>query len=311
MPFSSQVKDELAHQQPRKMCCQIAELSAIIHISGSLHLQGQPNRYALHISTENAAVARKVLKLFNDLFDMRGEVTVRRFRLSDANNYLVYIPENPKMVQSLNELGILDDSLNIKYGIVPRLIKKSCCAVAYLRGLFMGGGFIGDPKGKYHFELSTDNYGLAGDAVKLMNRFDLYPKIRERKNRFLIYLKGTEPMVQFLALIGAHTALLKWEDVRIIKSMRASVNRLVNCDTANLNKSVEAALSQLSDIAIIDEEMGLDNLPAGLSTLARTRLANPEASLEELGKEHDPKLSKSAVYHRIRRIKQLADKFRG
>ncbi len=310
MPFSSQVKDDLAHHQPRKKCCQIAELSAIIHISGSLHLQGQPNRYAIHISTENAAVARKVLKLFNDLFDMRGEVTVRRFRLSDANNYLVYLPEDQKMAQSLNELGIFDDSLNIRYGITPRLIKKSCCAVAYLRGLFMGGGFISDPKGKYHFELSTDNYGLTQDAVKLMNRFDLYPKIRERKNRFLIYLKGSEPMVQFLALIGAHAALLKWEDVRILKNVRASVNRLVNCDTANLNKSVEAALSQLSDIALIEEEMGLDKLPAGLAVTARTRMANPEVSIEELGKAHDPILSKSAVYHRIRRIKQLADKLK-
>lgn len=310
MSFSIQIKDELAHRRPRKKCCQVAELSAIIRMDGSLHLQGQPNRYALHISTENAAVARKALKLFGDIFELKGEVTVRRWRLRDSNNYLLYIPENPRMGQVLNELGILDDSLNIRYGIAPRLVKQSCCAIAYLRGLFMGGGFVGHPAGEYHFELVTDNYTLAQDAQKLLNRFGLSPKILTRKKNFALYLKGADQIAQLLALIGAHTAVLKWEDVRILKGMRSSVNRLVNCDTANLNKAVEAALAQLSDIALIEEEIGLDRLPRGLADLAHTRLTHPQASIKELGEACEPPLSKSAVYHRIRRIQFLADGLR-
>lgn len=310
MSFSAQVKDELAHKQPRKKCCQVAELSAIIRMDGSLHLSGRPNRYSLHISTENAAVARKVLKLFSDIFQLKGNVTIRRWRLKGTNNYLVFIPYHSKLDQVLNELGILDDSLNIRYGIAPRLVKQSCCAAAYLRGLFIGGGFVGHPSGQYHFELATENYALIQDAQSLMNRFGLQPRILTRKRNFALYLKGADQIAQLLALIGGYDALLKWEDVRILKEMREAVNRLVNCDTANLNKAVDAALSQLSDIALIDEEIGLDKLPPSLADLARTRLAYPQASIKELGEVCEPSLSKSAVYHRIRRLQGLASGLR-
>ncbi|HEX21470.1 MAG TPA: DNA-binding protein WhiA, partial [Actinobacteria bacterium] len=283
MSFSSQVKNELAHRVSRKSCCQVAELSAIIRMDGSLKISSHPQGYALRLSMENAAVARRAIKLFADIFGLRAEVTVRRSRLSKRNNYLIEIKEHPKasaekedvsksmrpsvdgspdeggyvlmrerneaedngadwifgcaprLSQALNELGILDDSLTVRYDITPRLIRKSCCAVAYLRGLFMGGGFVSDPTGSYHFELVTDNYTLANDAKTLMTRFNLNPKISSRKHNLMLYLKGADQIIQLMALIGAHTALLKWEDTRILKGMRASVNRLVNCDTANLN----------------------------------------------------------------------------
>jgi len=307
MSFSSQVKNELAHRASRKNCCQVAELSAIIRMDGSLAKSSSSRGYALRLSMENAAVARRVIKLFAGIFALHAVVTVRRSRLNKRNNYLVEIKEDPKLSQTLNELGILDDSLTVRYDITPRLTRKSCCAAAYLRGLFMGGGFVSNPDGGYHFEIVTDNNKLANDAKALMERFNLSPKILSRKHNLRIYLKGADQIIQLLALIGAHNALLKWEDKRIIKGMRASVNRLVNCDTANLNKAVEAALSQLRDIALIEEKMGIDKLPQGLAELANTRLAYPQASIRELGEVCQPPLSKSAVYHRLRRLRLVAD----
>lgn len=307
MTFTAQVKNELAHHIAREKSCQVAELSAIIRMDGSLHLQGPPGRLALHISTENAATARKVLRLLSENFKLKGEVTIRRWRLKNANNYLVFIPEQPQLGQSLNELGILDDSLNIRYDILPRLVRINSCAAAYLRGLFLGGGSVSDPAGDYHFELVTDNYRLAADSKSLMERLGLNPKILTRKKNFAVYLKSADQIIQCLALIGAHTALLKWEDIRIKKEVRANVNRLVNFDTANLNKTVDAAISQLSDIDIIEEGFGLEKLPRALADVARARRAHPNVNIKELGEACDPPLSKSAVYHRLRRLHALAE----
>lgn len=283
----------------------MAELSAIIRMDGSLHLLGQ-DRYALQLSTENAAMARKVLRLLAELFDIHGEVTVRRSKLSGANNYLVFIPWQPRLVQALAELGVMSDSLSIRHDVAPRLVQRRCCAVAFVRGLFLGGGFVGDPVGEYHLELVTGNYFLAETAQTLLRRFGLSPKVTERRQQFAVYVKDGETIAQILAQMGASSAFLKWEDVRILKAMRSSVNRLVNCDTANLNKLIEAALAQLSDIAVIETEMGLGALSKGLHEVAVARLAYPQASVKELGEACEPQLSKSAVYHRIRRLRVLA-----
>ena len=145
MSFSNQVKDELAHQWPGKRCCRAAELSAMIRMDGSLHLLGG-ERFALHLSSENAAVARLSLRLLGDLYGITGKVTVRRSKLSNANNYLVYVDWQPGLGQALNELGVLDDSFHLRQDVPGRLVRQSCCAVAFLRGLFLGGGFISSPK---------------------------------------------------------------------------------------------------------------------------------------------------------------------
>lgn len=305
MSFSNQVKDELAHQWPGRRCCRVAELSAMIRMDGSLHLLGG-DRYALHLSTDNAAVARIGLRFFGELYGLTGKVTVRRSKLSKANNYLVYVDWQPLLDQALNELGILDDSLNLRQDVPGRLIRQGCCAVSYLRGLFLGGGFISDPKGQYHLELLTDNYLLAGTIQRLLSRFDIKSASAERRGRHEIYIKQAQAIVDFLALIGAHTALLAWEDARILKGVREAVNRLVNCDTANLDKAVKAALDQLSDIAEIENHMGIARLPLALREMARARIANPQASIKELGEACRPALTKSAAYHRVRRLKAVA-----
>jgi DNA-binding protein WhiA len=304
-----EIKSELAKLQPKKVCCRIAQTSAIIHMDGSLHILGN-EKLALDVSTENAAVARLIYRYLTEDFHLQVESIVRRSVLHKVNNYLIHAPFQPALNQSLNELGILDDHMLPAQGVLHRIIKKDCCAIAYLRGAFLGGGSISDPKGNYHFELTTDNAELAHDLQQLINRFDLHSKISNRKKNFAVYMKDSEEILTFLALIGAYNALLKWEDERIIKEMRAQVNRLVNCDTANLNKAVTAAAMQIDDIQTIDELFGLSNLPASLQEFARLRVEYPYVSLKELGELFNPPLSKSAVNHRARRIVELAKKLR-
>jgi DNA-binding protein WhiA len=302
-----EIKSELAKLQPKRACCRRAQVSAIIHMDGTLHILGN-ERLSLDISTENAAVARLIFKFLTDAFQLEVESIVRRSVLHKVNNYLIHIPDQSTLSQALNELGILDNHMFPVQGIMHRVIKRDCCAVAYLRGAFLGGGSISDPKGDYHFELTTDNEEFANDLHGLINRFNLHAKINDRKKNFAVYMKDSEEILTFLAMIGAYSALLKWEDERIIKGMRAQVNRLVNCDTANLDKVVAASADQIDDIQTIDELLGLGNLSNSLQEFARLRVEYPYVSLRELGELFNPPLSKSAVNHRARRIVELAKK---
>lgn len=307
MTFSTKVKNELARALSSRRCCRLAELSAILHTDGTLHLQGE-HQFAFHTSTENAAIARKTVRLLSELFGIKVELTVERSILHRSNNYLIYLKPQPKLNQMLNEAGILSDTLVLNYGIAKRTVRSSCCAASYLRGAFLGRGFVSDPRrGDYHFEITTDAQQLALDLRDLMARFRLGAKVSERPKDFQVYLKDSDQIVLLLTLVGAFSSLLEWEDVRILRELRNQVNRLVNCDTANLSKTVEAAMTQLENISLIDEEMGLSNLPRSLREAALTRKAYPEASIEELGEYCQPPLSKSAVYHRLRRLNIIAE----
>jgi cell division protein WhiA len=305
MSFTAEVKDELSRIEPRKACCLKAELAALVRIEGTLHITG-PGRYRLEIATETAPVARTVIKLLHKVYGLKTELTVRRSVLHKTNNYLITVPTQPKLPKALAELGVLDESAGFTVGISPNLVKRECCAIAYLRGSFLGGGFVADPRGDFHFELTAETEQLAEDLVGLMKRFDIEARVAQRRGTFAVYLKGAEPIVTFLALVGAHRALLRTEDVRIIKSMRNDVNRIVNAELANQQKTAEAAVGQLDAINTLIATMGLENIPPALRELAELRLANPDVSLRELGELAEPPLTKSAVYHRVRRIEELA-----
>ena len=305
MSFTAEVKEELSRVEPKKACCLEAELAALVRVEGTLHLTGQ-NRYRLEIATETAPVARKTIKLLHNLFGLKTELTVRRSVLHKTNNYLITVPSQPKLAESLRRLGVLDEAGGFHYGVDDRLVAKDCCAVAYLRGAFLGGGFVADPHGDFHFELLAETADMAADLVGLLSRFEIPAKVTRRRGAHAVYLKGAEPILTFLALVGAHRALLRTEDVRIIKGMRNEVNRLVNAETANLQKTADAAMQQLEAIRQLDATRGLQTLPPALRDLAALRLEYPDVSLRELGELADPPLSKSAVYHRIRRIEELA-----
>jgi DNA-binding protein WhiA len=305
MSFTAEVKEELSRVEPRRACCLKAELAALIRIEGTLHITGH-ERYRLEVATETAPVARKAIKLLHGIYGLKTELTVRRSVLHKTNNYLITVPGQPKLSQALGDMGILNDSMGLTYGIAPQLVKRDCCAISYLRGAFLGGGFVADPHGDFHFELTAESAEMAEALVEVMARFDIEARIAQRRATYAVYLKGAEPIVTFLALVGAHRALLRTEDVRIIKSMRNDVNRLVNAETANLQKTAEAAMEQIDAINTLVDSRGLENLPPALQELARLRLENPDVSLRELGELADPPLTKSAVYHRVRRIEELA-----
>ncbi len=308
MSFTAEVKDELSRVEPRRACCTKAQLAALVRIEGTLHITG-PKRYRLEIATETAPVARNTIKLLHGVYGLKTELTVRRSVLHKTNNYLITVPVQPRLDAALGELGIVGEN-GFQLGVEPNLVQRDCCAIAYLRGAFLGGGFVADPHGDFHFELTAESEQLAEDLAALMTRFGIDVRIATRRGTHAVYLKGAEPIVTFLALVGAHRALLRTEDVRIVKSVRNDVNRLVNAEIANQIKTAEAALGQLEAIEYLTATMGLESLPPALGELAHLRMTHPHVSLRELGELADPPLSKSAVYHRVRRIEELAERMR-
>jgi len=310
MSFTAEVRDELSRLEQSRECCNKAELSALIRLNGTITRTGN-NQYRLEISTENAQVARRIIKFVRQLYQLKTETTGRRSVLHKTNNYQITIPNQAQLTEVLEELG-LAGSVYLSGSIEPALIKRECCAMAYLRGAFLGGGFIANPQGDFHFEIRTHTQTLAEELAGLMARepFAIDARVLSRRGAYTVYLKGAEPIINFLALVGAHKALLETENVRIIKSYRNDVNRRVNAEIANQAKASEAALSQLEDIRLIDSYQGLDTLAPALADFARLRLKNPDLSLRELGEASSPALSKSAVNHRMRRLSDKANRIR-
>ncbi|MDR1776002.1 MAG: DNA-binding protein WhiA [Actinomycetes bacterium] len=307
MSFTGEVREELSRLEQKRDCCNRAELAALIRLQGTLTVLDR--RCRVEISTESAQIARRVIKLIRKCFELKTELTVNRSLLHRTNSYLITLPAQPALMPALESLA-LDRTSWMEGGVGPDLVRRDCCAIAYLRGAFLGAGFIADPQGDFHFEIRSHSEPLASDISAMTARFGIESKVLERRNQWTVYLKGAEPIIDFLALVGAHKALLETENVRIMKSYRNDVNRRVNAEIANQEKAVKSALGQLDDIKFLESTVGLDSLPPALCSLARLRLKNPELSLKELGEAADPPLSKSAVNHRIRRIADTAARLR-
>lgn len=309
MSFSTVTKNELARVNSAGNCCKLAELAALARLDGSIQISGR--RVYLRIINENAAVVRKIFVLFKELFGVQTDVLAeRKIKLRKNNVYMVQVPPQPSTTEILTELGLLDEKGRLPQGIKKDFIRRDCCRRSYLRGAFLGGGSVNNPEGNYHLEIISTNERHSGEIARLMRKFSLTAKISQRKNWYVVYLKESDQIVNFLSIIGAHTALLDFENTRIYKGMRNQVNRLVNCETANLNKTVDAAMRQMENIKFVAEYMGLDKLPAGLRQLAELRLSHPDMSLRELGDMMDPRVGKSGINHRMRKIEAIAEKLR-
>ncbi len=305
MGHMAEVKEELARIRASRRCCRLAELSALLHLEGSLHL-GSGGSLVLHTESESAAVARKMFRLLKELFDLQPELRVERSpRLRGHNCYQLYLAGDG-LPQLLNELGLLDDSLRPVLGVPRRLVRKRCCGISYLRGAFLGGGYVSRPDLPAHLEINTQHREMADGLRELLNRYGIRAQVTERRNMVTLYAKSRTDQADFLALVGAHEALLRLHSESVLRELRESVNRRVNSETANLEKAVEAAQRQLKDIKVLESSIGLENLPRALRSIAELRLEHPEASLKELGDLMHPALSKSAVYHRLRRLSRLA-----
>lgn len=290
-------------------CCENAELSALIRMNGSIQLSNK--KVILDISTENAAIARRIYSLIKKHFNVHTELLVRKkMRLKKNNVYIVRIPAGVQ--ELLAALKITSEGFQFLPGISPEIVQKNCCKRAYLRGAFMAGGSVNNPEGSsYHLEIASMYEEHCQSLVNLANEFNLNARCIERKKGFIFYLKEGEKIIELLNIIGAHQALFKFEDVRIMRDMRNSVNRIVNCETANLNKTIGAAVRQIDNIRFLQKEIGLENLPEKLREVAEIRLAHPEINLKEVGEMLKGTVSKSGVNHRLRKLDIMAEKIRG
>lgn len=308
MSFAAHTKKELTLIVEQNTCCDRAELSALIRMNGTVQVTSQ--RIALDISTENAAIARRIYTLLKKQFKVHTELLVqRKMRLKKNNVYIVRVPS--QVQQILSKLHIVSEGFHFTPGIDSRITRKNCCKKAYLRGAFLAGGSVNNPESSsYHLEIASMYEEHCQALCALTNGFDLNARCIERKKGFILYIKEGEKIVDFLSLIGAHQALFYFEDARIMKDMRNSVNRIVNCETANLNKTISAAVRQIENIRLLDREIGLENLPEKLREVAEVRLQHPDINLKEVGDLLKGTVSKSGVNHRLRKIDEMADKIR-
>ncbi len=307
--FSQQVKDEIVRQElSGRLHCLKAELAAIVHMAGSLHLAGR-EKVSLSVTTESAGMARRIVKLFKATYQLEAEIQAEEVgKLGKLRRYTIIIPSQQKLGELLAELGMFSKEKLLENDIKPQLVKERCCQTSFLRGAFLAAGSITDPQKKtYHLEMVAQNEEFVNGMIYLLNLLGVKAKIGQRKEKFLIYLKDSEAIVRFLSLINANTGVIKLEEVKVIKGLRGEVNRLVNCETANLEKSLFAAWEQVEIIRKLRMSSVWAGLPDSLKTTAELRLEHPESSLKELGEFHQPPLSKSAVNHRLRSIRDLAE----
>jgi DNA-binding protein WhiA len=304
MSFTSDVKDELTRVLPGCSHCDKATLAALARIEGTLFFSG-PGKYRLEIATEIPSVARLAIKSLHVIYGLKTELTVRRSVLHQTPNYLIVLPSQQGLEEALHDLGILGD-VGLEMGIHGHLVEKTCCEAAYLRGAFLGSGFIAEPRGDFHFEITVENEALANDLVDLLMNHDIKARVMRRRNSFIVYLKSGTAISEFLAFAGAHQCALAMENERVRKSVRNEINRRVNAEVANQAKSAEAAIDQIVSIRKLAESGKVSELSPGLQEFVKLRLQNPDASLKELGQKANPPLSKSAVYHRVRRIEEIA-----
>ena len=287
MSFSGKVKEELAKHISSARHCQLAELAAILHFCGQ-YGRDADGTYTIGFETENELLVRKGFTLLKKTFNI------------DTG------------------LGLTEDdfwALSTKIGdlneaVSPLLVKNSCCRRAFLRGAFLSVGSISDPNKGYHLEFVCTIPEQAEQIKELMGEFDIIGKIVRRKKYFVVYVKEGSAIVDLLNVFEAHKALMEFENLRILKEMRNSINRKVNCEAANINKTVNAAAKQIEDIIFLRDFYGLENLPEPLRQTAGVRLEYPDSSLKELGELMDPPVGKSGVNHRLRKLCELAEKIR-
>ncbi len=277
MSFSSDVKEELARQHSKAKHCQIAELAAMIMQEGRI-VMSPPS---LSFETENPILMEKYVLLMKRAFDIDVSAEM------DAQAC-------KRIIEAIQGL----------------YLEKTCCKRAFIRGAFMASGSMSDPNKAYHFEIVCRTPEQAARLQELMKEFETEPKIVERKQYYVVYLKEGSQIVDMLNVMEAYVSLMNLENVRILKEMRNTVNRKVNCETANISKTVNAAVKQIADIELIRDTHGLDSLPLPLREMAQVRLEYPEAPLKDLGMYMDPPVGKSGINHRLRKLAAVADAIR-
>ena len=318
MSFSGMVKEELAKQNPGARHCQIAEITAILSMCGGISVS-KNDRFLLKIQTENLIVARKYFTLLQKTFNIEVELSIRQHHGSkNGRMYHLYITKQDAILRILRETGImkpggksymdLTDDLNL---LESDLVRRTCCKRAFIRGAFLVTGSVSNPEKFYHLEFACTSEDKARQIQQILHSFQIEARMVQRKKYHVVYLKEGDGIVDVLNVMEAHKALMELENIRILKGMRNSLNRQVNCETANIYKTVNAAVKQIEDIRYIQDTIGFGELSEGLANMAEVRLANPDATLKELGMLLSPQVGKSGVNHRLRKLSEIADGLRG
>ena len=312
MSFSSEVKKELTCVPYGARHCMLAELAAMVLMGG--YFKYENHKFELEFHTENAAIARKYFTIIKKAFNINTEIVLKTSKkVHKKQTYILVTKESEEAEKILKATTLLrheNDKLILRDIIEHDLIKSTCCKRAYLRGAFLGAGSVSDPEKGYHLEYVNRNESHAHFLQEIMTTMDMDPKIVMRKGNYVLYIKEGTRIVDLLNIMGAHNALMELENVRIVKEVRNNVNRIVNCETANLKKTVSAAIKQVEDIEYIQATIGIAALPENLQQVALFRLENPDSSLKELGQLLNPPVGKSGVNHRLKKISEIADELR-
>lgn len=302
--FTAEVKDELSRVECGAVA-ERAELAAIVRICGTLSLSGA-RRFRLALTTETGSVARVAYTLLNGSKPLTCQLTVRRSVLHKTRNYLISVPDQEGLEETLIEMGVLTSQLGLAREIPAALVPDEEAAFAYLRGAFLAGGFVSEPHtADAHMEIVAQTRSIADGIASMCERVGIPARVGRRRGAFVIYHKSAEGIQEMLAALGAPRCALKMARVRAVRSARNDANRLVNAELANQKKAAAAAGSQTLLVEQVIAEVGYEKLPRALKDFCDLRLAHADLSLRELGNIADPPLSKSAVAHRVRRLEQL------
>lgn len=310
MSFTAQVKDELSRVEPPGRDAELAQLSALVRVSGTLSFHGS-GRYSIRIATETGAVARTIIKLVHKVFDLETSLTVRRSVLHKTRNYLIEIPEQDSLADDLVSMGILVPGRGLAADVPRALLATRECREAFVRGAFMAGGFIADPLGDFHLEIAVTGEDFANGLSEVISSLGASTRINRRRGAYALYLKSFDDVLCLLKAMGAQRMAQVVEVARARKSVKNDVNRRVNAEVANQARSSSAAADQLELIERAKREVGLSQLSPALREFCRVRQDYPELSLGALGQQLNPPVSKSAMYHRLLRLEELVAEAEG
>lgn len=311
MSFSGNVKEELSRSAVKARHCQIAEIAGMLSCLGKV--KREEEGIVIVLETENITLAKRYYALVKDAFMSQPSIFIRQSQHLYKNRmYTVELIEKEKGLSLLEALKVQkeDDWSERGFLVSDMLLNKSCCKRAYIRGVFLAAGSMTDPEKGYHFEVVFKREKNAAMFIEQLKFFGIEGKMTTRKGNLVVYIKEGSQIVDALNVMEAHSALMELENIRILKEVRNSVNRKVNCETANINKTVHAAVKQIEDIEYIREHRGLDSLNPALEAVARLRLEYPDVALKELGNMLNPPVGKSGVNHRLRKLSEIASELR-
>ena len=297
MSFSYETKNELCKLPVQKLCCARAEAYGILLFCNTF------SSAEVRIITENPYFAERLPKLFHKAFGIRFDRQPEAEQ--EVGKRIFQIIEQKKLDQIINTLGY-DPRQNLVLHINFAMLEDECCRAAFLRGAFFGGGSITDPMKRYHLEMTGSHQQASRELEVLLRECGYPPKNIARNGSFITYFKQSDQIEDFLTMIGAPVAAMNIMSTKLEKDLRNSVNRRLNCDSANLDKAVQAAQEQLEAIRTLETANVLKDLPDKLKQTAVLRLENPELSLAELAESFNPPVTKSCLNHRLRKLTSMA-----